>query len=201
MTQTVEDPATAAPSFKDQLTSYALADLFSTALADYVRKHRRPETFAVLHEKYVEDGAKSSNVFHDGEVVATATVNEPKGRVEVTDADAFLEWVETYFESEVQTIIQVNPVFAKQVTEKLTEPADKKESGDVFVKDTTVTAEAGVVGQPVPGLAYVPPGEPRSFSVRWKSPEHKRAALTQLLTDLAPALGVSPEALTEAVEK
>lgn len=186
-------------SFSETATSYALADLFASAMTDYVKKHRRPEMFDALMEAFRE-GHKTSNVRMDGETVATATVTEPQGKVTVTDTEAFTAWVETHFPTETTPVfkVEVNSAFQKQLLESYTEPADKKKEGEVYVKETSKTAD--VVGQSVPGLTYTPPGDPTSFSLRWKNKEAKAAAMEKVMEavapHLAPILASSPDTLT-----
>lgn len=186
MTTTVEAPPPR-PHLPTMLAQAAVQKSITEALKKAADKHR-DATFAAMLAAQEETDSKSFNVKVDGELVATATITEPQEKFVVqsvnTEAyDAFLDYMQETYPTEVETIVQVRPNFLKTFLEKQLIVTD---AGEVFDTES---------GEVVPGVKHIPPADPTSWSLRFKNGEESKAHV--LRTSLAPEalalLGLAPE--------
>lgn len=175
----------AAPTLKELTTRYAVLDLLAKALTERA-KQEKPSLFTQMLAAREDTGGKSFNVRVGDDVVATATITEPQGKFVVDDKDALIDWCLKHFPAEVETITQVREAFAKALVDKY---VAGDESG-VFLKDVSIAPD-DAKGQEVPGLRYVPPGDPSTFSVRWKNNAAKGKVLDGVMGEVAPVLGIT----------
>ncbi|MFZ3557234.1 hypothetical protein [Streptomyces sp. BH055] len=104
-----------------------------------------------------ERGIKSIDAKVNGVAVATQTVGVSRDKYDVADEDAFTEFVEENYPTEVEAIIRARPSFRDAMIKRAT---FDKASGQVVDKLT---------GQVIPGVTRIPGGDPTgNVSLRWK---------------------------------
>lgn len=183
---TTTDDASPRPALPEQLARAAVQKAITDALTDAQKAHRDTVFEAMLAAKKAT-ASKSFNVEVDGEVVATATITDPKPKFVVQTVqseayDEFLDYMQEHYPTEVETVVQVRPAFLKTFLEKDLDV----QAGEVFDTNT---------GEPVPGVKHVPAGDPTSWSLRFKKGEESKEQV--LRSALAPEalamLGLTPE--------
>jgi hypothetical protein len=159
------------------------------------QKTHRDDTFADMLAAQTLTDAKSFNVKVDGEVVATATITEPKDKRIVSGrsdhAEAFLDWVQENYPTEVETIVQVRENWLKSFLEtlevNLPEPTEDNPEPDPELFDPNT-------GEAVPGTKLIPAAEPTTWSLRFKKGEESKAQIlaSSLPPDALVMLGITP---------
>lgn len=181
---TADTDASPRPSLPDQLERAAIQAAILDALKAAQSGHRQ-DVFADMLSAKAALGVKSFDVKLDGDVVATATIKEPTDRriVQTSDTEAyeaFIDYVQEHYPSEVETIVQVRPAFQESFLDGL-EPGGV-DNAELFDPKTGVA---------VPGTKNLPAGEPNSWSLVFKRATKGKASGKERV--LAAAL--PPEAM------
>lgn len=160
---TISDPevTTEATPAVEEIPTKELFARFAkiAAVAGAVKSYEataRAEVFTRLRRLQEESGSKSIIAKDtDGTPLVTLTVTEPKDKFVVSDPNAVLDWVIDNFPAETETVSQVRESFLKVLMSRL-------------VNDTEEGVVDTATGSPVPGVKFVPAGDPTSFSTTWK---------------------------------
>lgn len=167
----------------------AIADALAGAMGGLREDH-----FDVLLEQYQETGTKQFVVkLPDETKVATITLTEQKESYEVTDPQAFLDWMRDTNPDGIETVeipateaysyAQVRPRAQDAVVKRL------DHVGDMALDPAT--------GEIVPGITYRPAGRPKGFQVRYETDGRhqvidawRTGALAELVgSDVLPQIG------------
>lgn len=143
--------------------------LLEAAVKSYVAE-RRKALFARMRDEQQRTGGKAFSHNYATKAGVTFTVRDADDKIIVKDPDALLAWVEDNAPSEIETVFQVRPAFQESLLKRV-----KGTDTGVFDPET---------GGEVPGLKYVPAGDPTSFNTAWKG-DGKEVAFQEVLSALA----------------
>lgn len=130
-------------------------------------------------------GVKSVDVtLPDGTKVASVTLTEPKGRIAVTNDEAFARYVLDRWPDEVA--MTVRSAWQKKLLARLKDAGD----GDVVDPET---------GELVDGVTAYPPADPSSFSLRYADGGRERIADAYRNGQLGELADLTPQ--TPAIPK
>jgi hypothetical protein len=180
---TTDTDAPPRPSLPEQLERAAIQAAILDALKKATDGHRDMVFADMMAAKQALD-VKSFDVKLDGDVVATATIKEPSDRriiqtVDTEAYEAYLDFMQEHYPSEVETIVQVRPNFEKQFLESLTAVGE-----ELFDPNTGLT---------VPGTKNIPAGDATSWTLTFKRATKDKASGKERV--LAAALPPEAQAL------
>lgn len=137
---------------RDQAAAVAVLKALRDAIDEQYTAARAGLTTSLV-QAWQDTGVKSIRAsLPDGTVVGTITLAEPSDTLTVVDERVFVRWVKVTYPSEVSTVTQVRPGWRKSFLAGLP------------VADPPVDPSTGEV---IPGVALIPAGEPRTFSLRF----------------------------------
>ena len=145
-------------------------------------KSARPGLLAEMVADFKETGSKTRVLKADGKRLGTATLNEVGDKASVSNKDAYRDWVEEHYPTEVEYVAVVKEAFAKKHVDpkRLERVEDPDNPGEFLVFDK-------ILGIPVDGVTISPGADkdPESFTIRMTAEEKELALAIANGVDLA----------------
>lgn len=160
-------------SIKEENIRLLLANAILGAIEKTV-KEMRTEQLEKLLAQYHDSGTKQFSVtLPDGTKVGNVTLPEKKAKFEVTDEEAFLEWMES-----------VNPLAIEEVVvppqPEMRYKRVKQPSLNAFMKGLKPGPDGMAVdenGEIVDGVTHTPSGTPTSMTITYEGKDAGRQAI------------------------